>query len=145
MATSPFFARPIRQWLKAGVVDQETFMPTQEGTPQGGVLSPLLANIALHGLEDVVKKAGGPVEFIPIKPLAATDSSAPGSYAAHNRVPSPDADPLLPQTDAVLHDAAALDTPVDMLDAQPPLVERMVRPLLLPRERLAAGFHGIVI
>jgi RNA-directed DNA polymerase len=59
MATSPFFARPIRQWLKAGVVDQETFMPTQEGTPQGGVLSPLLANIALHGLEDVVKKAGG--------------------------------------------------------------------------------------
>src|SRR6266702_612141 len=61
MATSPFFARPIRQWLKAGVVDQETFMPTQEGTPQGGVLSPLLANMALHGLEDVVKKAGGPV------------------------------------------------------------------------------------
>src|SRR5207245_4372897 len=61
MATSPFFARPIRQWLKAGVVDQETFMPTQEGTPQGGVLSPLLANIALHGLEDVVRKAGGPV------------------------------------------------------------------------------------
>jgi RNA-directed DNA polymerase len=39
MATSPFFARPIRQWLKAGVVDQETFMPTQEGTPQGGVLT----------------------------------------------------------------------------------------------------------
>src|SRR5262249_50394463 len=40
MATSPFFARPIRQWLKAGVVDQETFLPTQEGTPQGGVLTP---------------------------------------------------------------------------------------------------------
>src|SRR5712692_6533096 len=40
MATSPFFARPIRQWLKAGVVDQETFMPTQEGTPQGGVTTP---------------------------------------------------------------------------------------------------------
>ena len=39
MATSPFFARPIRQWLKAGVVDQETCMPTQEGTPQGGVLT----------------------------------------------------------------------------------------------------------
>src|SRR5262249_732816 len=40
MATSPFFARPIQQWLKAGVVDQETFMPTQEGTPQGGSVSP---------------------------------------------------------------------------------------------------------
>jgi RNA-directed DNA polymerase len=35
-------------------------MPTDEGTPQGGVLSPLLANIALHGLEAVVKQAGGP-------------------------------------------------------------------------------------
>jgi RNA-directed DNA polymerase len=47
MATSPFFARPIRQWLKAGVVDQETFMPTQEGTPQGGVLT-LLTKLRTH-------------------------------------------------------------------------------------------------
>jgi hypothetical protein len=53
--------------------------------------------------------------------------------------------PLLPQAEPVLHDAAALDTPVDVLDAQPPLVERLVRPLLLPRERLAAAFHGMVI
>src|SRR5262249_29055021 len=44
---------------------------------------------------------------------------------------------LLPQTDRVLHDAAALDTAIDMLDAQPPLVERLVAPLLLPRELLA--------
>jgi retron-type reverse transcriptase len=58
--TSPHFARPIREGLKAGVVDNGIFMPTEAGTPQGGVLSPLLANIALHGLEDVVKKAGGP-------------------------------------------------------------------------------------
>jgi hypothetical protein len=53
--------------------------------------------------------------------------------------------PLLPQAEPVLHGAAALDTPVDVLDAQPPLVERLVRPLLLPRERLAAAFHGMVI
>jgi RNA-directed DNA polymerase len=58
--TSPHFARPIKAWLKAGVVDSGIFMPTDEGTPQGGVLSPLLANIALHGLEAVVKQAGGP-------------------------------------------------------------------------------------
>ena len=41
----------IRQWLKAGVVDKGTFHRTETGTPQGGVISPLLANIALHGME----------------------------------------------------------------------------------------------
>src|SRR6266705_5598929 len=51
-------------------------------------------------------------------------------------------DPLLPQAAPVLHDAAALDTAVDMLDPQPPLVERLVRPLLLPRQLLAARFLG---
>ena len=39
--TSPHFARPIREWLKAGVVDNGICMPTEAGTPQGGVLSPL--------------------------------------------------------------------------------------------------------
>jgi RNA-directed DNA polymerase len=42
----------VAQWLKAGVVDQGTFAPTDEGSPQGGVASPLLLNVALHGLED---------------------------------------------------------------------------------------------
>jgi RNA-directed DNA polymerase len=32
--TSPHFARPIREWLKAGVVDNGIFMPTEAGTPQ---------------------------------------------------------------------------------------------------------------
>jgi len=41
------------------------------------------------------------------------------------------ADTHLPQADPVLYDAAALDTAVDMLDPQPPLVERLVGPLLL--------------
>jgi RNA-directed DNA polymerase len=42
----------IRDWLKAGVFKKgEGFIPTDEGTPQGGVISPLLLNIALHGLE----------------------------------------------------------------------------------------------
>jgi RNA-directed DNA polymerase len=41
----------LKQWLKAGYVDKGVFNPTESGTPQGGVISPLLANIALHGLE----------------------------------------------------------------------------------------------
>jgi RNA-directed DNA polymerase len=43
----------IRGWLKAGVFEKDTgFAPTYEGTPQGGVISPLLLNVALHGLEE---------------------------------------------------------------------------------------------
>jgi RNA-directed DNA polymerase len=43
----------IRDWLKAGVFEAgKGFAPTEEGTPQGGTISPLLLNIALHGLEE---------------------------------------------------------------------------------------------
>lgn len=44
--------KQIKSWLKSGVIDNNTFLETEEGTPQGGVVSPLLANIALHGLEE---------------------------------------------------------------------------------------------
>src|SRR6266508_1492671 len=42
----------IRGWLKAGVVDRGRYSPTHEGTPKGGVISPLLLNIALQGMEE---------------------------------------------------------------------------------------------
>ncbi len=42
----------IERWLKAGVVEKGRFAPTEEGTPQGGVVSPLLLNVALHGMEE---------------------------------------------------------------------------------------------
>jgi RNA-directed DNA polymerase len=42
----------IRLWLKAGVVDKGRYSPAVEGTPQGGVVSPLLLNIALQGMEE---------------------------------------------------------------------------------------------
>src|SRR5262249_47706680 len=53
MALGSFPARDmIREWLKAGVFEKgKGFAPTEEGTPQGGVISPLLLNVALHGLE----------------------------------------------------------------------------------------------
>ncbi|NER01396.1 MAG: DNA polymerase [Okeania sp. SIO3C4] len=54
--TYPTLRRQIRAWLKAGVMDGKELFPTSSGTPQGGVLSPLLANIALHGMENEIKK-----------------------------------------------------------------------------------------
>ena len=57
LATFPSLRRAIKGWLKAGVVDDGELFPTDEGTPQGGVVSPLLANIALHGLEEAITKA----------------------------------------------------------------------------------------
>jgi len=56
----------IKAWLKSGVVDKGCFTATSvseagapagaTGTPQGGVISPLLANIALHGMEERIKQ-----------------------------------------------------------------------------------------
>ncbi len=54
--TPPTIRRQIRAWLKAGVMDGKQLSPTSEGTPQGGVISPLLANIALHGMEERIKQ-----------------------------------------------------------------------------------------
>jgi len=54
--TFPTLRRQIKSWLKAGVMDAGEFQATFEGTPQGGVLSPLLANIALHGMENRIKQ-----------------------------------------------------------------------------------------
>nr|WP_235018638.1 group II intron maturase-specific domain-containing protein [Tolypothrix sp. NIES-4075] len=49
--------RQVKGWLKSGVIDSKKLFPTDEGTPQGGVCSPLLANIALHGMEERIKQA----------------------------------------------------------------------------------------
>jgi RNA-directed DNA polymerase len=54
--TYPAMRRQIKAWLKSGVLDKNIYSRTDKGTPQGGVISPLLANIALNGMEKVVKE-----------------------------------------------------------------------------------------
>lgn len=53
--TFPKLTKQIKAWLKSGVVMDGKLFPTNEGTPQGGVASPLLALIALHGLETAIR------------------------------------------------------------------------------------------
>ncbi|MGH3933591.1 MAG: group II intron reverse transcriptase/maturase, partial [Pseudonocardiaceae bacterium] len=72
----------IQGWLQAGVFEPgQGFAPTEEGTPQGGVISPLLLNVALHGLEEAAgvryrrsgKTAGATREDSPVLVRYADD------------------------------------------------------------------------
>src|SRR2546425_9481928 len=56
----------LKKWLKAGYLEQHILYPTEAGTPQGGIISPVLANMTLDGLERMlmqhfpkVKTGGG--------------------------------------------------------------------------------------
>jgi RNA-directed DNA polymerase len=53
----------IKAWLKAGYVEAEIFHETDSGTPQGGVISPCLFNVALHGLQQTLGRAYGCVVY----------------------------------------------------------------------------------
>jgi RNA-directed DNA polymerase len=50
--------RIIRQWLRSGYVEDGKFHKSNRGTPQGGVISPLLANIYLHPVDRAIRKKG---------------------------------------------------------------------------------------
>jgi RNA-directed DNA polymerase len=51
----------LRQWLEAGVMDEGTVQRTVAGTPQGGVISPLLSNIYLHALDTLWMRHSAPL------------------------------------------------------------------------------------
>jgi len=53
----------IKQWLKAGYVEAEMFHATESGTPQGGIISPVLLNVALNGLQQLLGSAYGYIRY----------------------------------------------------------------------------------
>jgi RNA-directed DNA polymerase len=57
MENIPVEKRILRQWLSAGYVENGITYPTRKGTPQGGIVSPCLANMTLDGLQEAVRKA----------------------------------------------------------------------------------------
>lgn len=61
----------LSMWLKSGYVDQHNFYPTDAGTPQGGIISPTLANLVLDGLEDLLirrfGRSAGAKRYLPKK------------------------------------------------------------------------------
>ena len=87
----------VAQWLKAGVVEQGRLHRTEDGVPQGGVVSPVLLNVALHGME----QAAG-VRYDPTgcgggrtprcwsgMPTTSSRSATPGSTRSRSRHGSP--------------------------------------------------------
>jgi RNA-directed DNA polymerase len=50
----PMNKRKLKQWLKCGYLEKRTFNSTNEGTPQGGIISPTLANMALDGIQSLL-------------------------------------------------------------------------------------------
>lgn len=59
MANVPLDKRVLGKWLKAGYLESGSLYPTEAGTPQGGIISPVLANMALDGLEAVLESHFG--------------------------------------------------------------------------------------
>ncbi|HLF27737.1 MAG TPA: group II intron reverse transcriptase/maturase [Anaerolineae bacterium] len=56
LANIPMEKAILRKWLKAGFMEEGTLYPTDDGTPQGGIISPVLANMTLDGLEQKLKE-----------------------------------------------------------------------------------------
>ncbi len=59
----PTDRKVLRQWLQAGFVENRILFPTEAGTPQGGIISPTLANLTLDGLEQLLKEEFPPQQL----------------------------------------------------------------------------------
>lgn len=53
----PLDSKILEQWLKSGYIEKKRLFPTNQGTPQGGIISPVLANMALDGLQETIDNA----------------------------------------------------------------------------------------
>jgi len=60
----PMDKAPLKQWLNAGYMEENIFFKTEAGTPQGGIISPTLANMTLDGMAEVVKQATARTEKV---------------------------------------------------------------------------------
>ena len=72
LAHVPMDRAIVRKWLKAGYLDKHVLHETSEGTPQGGIISPALANCALDGLERLLKE-----KFPTSRPLPSLGGKSP--------------------------------------------------------------------
>jgi RNA-directed DNA polymerase len=52
----PMDGMVLQRWLRSGYIENQTLFPTKAGTPQGGIISPTLANMVLDGLEALLKQ-----------------------------------------------------------------------------------------
>ncbi|EMQ2878871.1 reverse transcriptase N-terminal domain-containing protein [Vibrio navarrensis] len=60
----PMDKAPLKQWLNAGYIEENIFYETEAGTPQGGIISPTLANMTLDGMAEVVKQVTARTEKV---------------------------------------------------------------------------------
>jgi RNA-directed DNA polymerase len=93
--TIPSIRRAVKAWLRAGVLDGVDFTPTTSGAPQGGVLSPLLANVALHGMEEIAALAyrRRTDQDSRIRPKLIRYACRPAFWCASSPAPTPSSRP----------------------------------------------------
>jgi RNA-directed DNA polymerase len=59
----PINKKVLKQWLKCGYIDRKQWFPTDKGTPQGGIISPVIANMVLDGLEQAIALHACPKQY----------------------------------------------------------------------------------
>jgi len=76
-ANIPMDKTALRKWLKAGFIEKEAYYPTEEGMPQGGIASPVLANMTLDGMETELRKHFPPRQENKVNFVRYADDCAP--------------------------------------------------------------------